>query len=268
MIVLHVFKFDRNGKTVESPALGTGDIERLKQLFPDNIIWKAQTTSVGNVYLPSEPEARALYDALVKYYCANDVSDRQYPTGNFGGTFLVGSNLLSVFDDLIAFFEKELGFRKSEEAEKTISEKQKKHREAEKTKAATFREDVLRSFATIAPLRKPDDPILLKRLEKKLREYNTRKFDTFQHPELAMAVDSQYRDTTYKIEMLSAVLALENEEQLTLSGLAEKAFDEYGDELDPREYFAAYVVIAHYLGISVPGCSISKELPQATEAVA
>lgn len=266
-MIFHVFEFERKGKVIESPALGTGDIERLKKVFPDNPIWKCRTGGVGNIYIPTEAEAKALYDALVQYYCANDLNDAQYPTGNATGSFLVVSNLLSVFDDLIAFFEKELGFKKPEEAERVISAKQKVCSERKAAELQEFRTKVLDGFGALPDLKKPTDEILLAWLKGKLAQYEERVAQTYQHPKLAMTVDPRYRDATFKIEILSAVLALKDDKGLNLKDLVTKALEKYGDDFDPSEYFTACGIIAHYLGTPFPGTKITKE-PLHAEAVA
>ncbi|MBI2010736.1 MAG: hypothetical protein HYS89_00655 [Candidatus Colwellbacteria bacterium] len=96
------------GPFYNHPPLGTGDILKLRKLFPDNPIWQARTSGVGNAYHPTPEQARAFYYALKAYAEAHEVSSEQYPTGNTTGRFLVYSDLKSVFDDLIPFFEDEL----------------------------------------------------------------------------------------------------------------------------------------------------------------
>ena len=99
------------GEFYNHPPLGTGDILNLQELFPDNPIWQAETTGIGNVYHPTPEQARAFYDALKAYAGTHKVSGESYPTGNFSGSFLITSTLKSVFKDLIAFFEDELDLR-------------------------------------------------------------------------------------------------------------------------------------------------------------
>lgn len=110
MFVTYGFRIKpvQKGKFYNHPPLGTGDIQRLQELFPDNPVWGAKTSQLGNVYYPTPEEARALYDALKDYIETHEVSGESYPTGNATGQFLIYSNLKSVFDDLITFFENEL----------------------------------------------------------------------------------------------------------------------------------------------------------------
>ncbi len=110
MFVTYGFRIKpvQEGKLYNHPPLGTGDILRLQELFPDNPIWQAKTGGVGNAYYPTPEQARALYEALKSYAETHEESEESYPTGNTTGQFLIYSNLKSVFDDLITFFENEL----------------------------------------------------------------------------------------------------------------------------------------------------------------
>ncbi len=110
MFVAFGFKIKpvKNGQFYNHPPLGAGDIDRLNQLFPDNPIWKSEKSTLGNAYLPTREEALAFYRALKAYAERSEISSKEYTTGNFMGSLPVSSNLKSVFDELIQFFEDEL----------------------------------------------------------------------------------------------------------------------------------------------------------------
>ena len=113
MEVFHSFQIapaHPGSKTEKSPWLTTGDILKLESLFPENPIWKARRGAAPNFYRPTRGEALALYTAMILYLEQNTPSEESYIGGGLtGGGNLSSSNLKSVFDDLIPFFEWELG---------------------------------------------------------------------------------------------------------------------------------------------------------------
>lgn len=105
-MVMYSFNVQTASGVEKSPFLGTGDMTQLKKLFPDNPVWQGRTGGVGNMLYISLEQAKALYEAMVKHYVENDVSDEQFQTGNFTGSIVVVSDLQSTFNELIEFFEK------------------------------------------------------------------------------------------------------------------------------------------------------------------
>jgi hypothetical protein len=268
MVIQHVFRFKGDGESViDSPGLGMGDIVKLKELFPLCSIWKSQLSDFDNIMLPSESEARDLYLNLVQYYCEHDLSDKSYPTGDMIQGCEIVSDLLSVFNALIDFFEETLGFKKSEEASQIISSKRKKYEERKIHKKAVFKTQVLAGFKAYPDLKAPDDSTVIDGLKTKLAEYENRLAKKCHHSELFMLVDSSYRDAVYKIEIVKALLALKEFESLNLQHFVSVAIETYGDVFNPYEYFRALSVIAHYLGTPFPGSIVEKDLPKPDEVV-
>ena len=93
-------------------VLGVEDIEKLKELFPNHSIWSSDV-GTGRRFKPSIEQATSFYYALMAYKLEHEISDEEYYVGTVGGLALITSNLRSVFDDLIPFFETELGITNS-----------------------------------------------------------------------------------------------------------------------------------------------------------
>jgi len=264
MVAMHIIKLSKGGKTIEGPTLVFADMEKLHELFPANEFWKCQRSSTRNVYFPTDAQAQALYEALISYYAQNDVSDEQYGTDDFIMGTEIGSSLLSVFDELLAFFEDKVGFTKNTETGAIIAEKQRRHAELVEERKALHEQQVIAAFAGLDVLRKPSDANHVARLSLKLEEYKRRKGDCHIHPDLAIGIDKNYRCTVFKIEVLEAVLALEEDATLNLRELVIKALPKKG--FHATEYFFACAVIAYYLGTPFPGTDIKGSLPELAAA--
>lgn len=252
MVVMHILKVQTGAKEIESPVFGTADFLRLQELFPDNPIWSARMSDMKNVYYPTLVQARALYDAMVKHYCNQDVSDQPYRTGGFVGGAPVISSLLSVFTEMIDFFEKELGFTCEAEAASIMAAKRKEYLEKNALKFAEYKQRILKECDASPSFRRVDAE---KRalLEAKITEYNARLSECYQHPKVAMSVDQSYRSSTFKIEVATAVLNIVlPSERLSTRELMEKGWEKFGDDFEPDDYISAIVVIAKYCGITFP----------------
>src|SRR6185295_19212456 len=99
----------------------------------------------------------------------------------------------------------------------------------------------------------PKDPVLRKRLEKKLQEYQTRmtgkgKQWELWHPELAHT-HPDYRDACYKADVLKAVL--ESELPMDTHSLCKQLHARYGEEFDVSQFVNACGTIAAYCGDSL-----------------
>lgn len=250
-MVMFTFNVATGDGIKKSPGLGSGDIVKLEKLFPDNPVWKGSSHNVRHI---SIEQARALYDAMIAYYTENDVSDEQYQSGNFTGTFAVMSSLLSVFDDLIGFCQKELGFSSSSEAEKIVATKQQEAQSRAAQGRAAYRESVLVAFGKCDSLKAPATPAIRTRLEGKLAEYKERLEQwRYKHPDLAFMVEHGFRDTNFKIAVAEAVVGAADGACISLVDLYNQQFEKYGDRLNANELFTAWVVIADYLETPVPG---------------
>ncbi len=260
MMVMHSFNVQTNNGVKKSPSLGTGDITRLQKLFPDNPVWQGQEGDVSNIRHISVEQAKALYEAMVKHYAENGVSEERFQTGNFAGSFAVVSNLQSTFDELIEFFEKALGFTSSEEAKKAISAKQQESKQRKEQARAKYRENALAFFEKLGTLKPPTDAVIRSQLEGKLDEYRKRlKNWRFQHPDLAFLVQPGFRDATFKILVAEAVL--NRTEPVNLRDLFKKQLEKYGDLLDAKEFFSACGVISVYLGTPLLEGKVGEEVP-------
>ena len=99
----------------------------------------------------------------------------------------------------------------------------------------------------------PKDEGLRKRLEAKLKEYESRKmgegkpWETM-HPELAYLTHASYRDARDKVDVLSAVLAATAENPVNTWELSEKLHKQYNGALDVGSFSNACGVISNYLG--------------------
>lgn len=247
MMVLYSFNVQIGNEVKESPLLGTGDITELKTLFPDNLVWKGHVGGLGNKHYINVKQAKALYEAMVKHYAENEVSDEQFPTGNFTGSFPVMSDLQSTFDELITFFEKTCGFASSEEAKKAIMVKQQTRKQHEEKARAEYREYAQSFFEKLGTLKPPTVAAIRGKLKRKLIEYKQRlRRWEFQHPDLAFRVEPGFRDTTFKILVTETVL--NSTEPVNLLELLKNQLEKYGDLLDAEEFFSACCTISVYLG--------------------
>jgi len=266
MFVMHTFTVEVKGKSLEGPVMGTGDINLLQELFPKNLLWKCRKSTLSNQMYPTIQEMKYLYDDLLRHFAEKDVSGREFQTGNFSGSFAIVSTERSIFQGIIGFCEKELGFKRPKKLRAAIAKKEAKYRREEEAQKKDRKGSTMAMFCKLPRLHKPKDSTLVARLGKKLQDYKSRLTRTFHHPDLAFSVEDGYRDTTYKIEVLSAVLALEKGKRLDLKKMVLKAMEKRGEHFFPDEYYNACAVIAHYLGTPFKGSDVRKELPQAAIA--
>lgn len=131
IFVAYTFTVDVDGKKVESPFMGTGDIILLQKLFPDNPIWKCRKSEIGNQMYPTVEELKALYRVLLRHFAKTKVNAKHFVTGNVtGGGPLVTSSELSLFRQLIEFCEKELGFTRPKKLQPALRRMEKLYAEA------------------------------------------------------------------------------------------------------------------------------------------
>lgn len=213
---------------------------------------------------PTVSEMRSLHTVLIKHFATVELSDDPYQTGNFTGDFAVSSSLRSLFQDLVAFCEKDLGFKRPSKWQESASLMEARYAR-EKRKVKLERERVVVCvFGKLPHLRRSNDPSLLGKLSRKLAEYQVRLKDVqgCRHPELALMVDPAYRDAAYKIEVLSMLLKLDDGRELDFGAMAGKALEQHRDHFFPEEYLNACGVIAHYAEQPFEGSCINKELPE------
>jgi hypothetical protein len=204
---------------------------------------------------------KSLYSDLVSHFARKKVSAEEFQTGNFTGSFAVVSTERSLFQGLIDFCEKELEFQRPKKLRGAITRKEEQYRSEQAATAQKLQKATLLAFGKLPKLRKPSDHKVISRLEVKLHEYMSRRAKTFKAPDLAFAVEEGYRDTVYKIEILSSVLALEKGKKLDLKKMVLGAIQQRKEYFFPDEYFNASAVIAHYLGAPFKGSNVQKELP-------
>jgi hypothetical protein len=262
MFVMFTFKTQIGDKTVESPVMGSGDMDRLRNLFPKNPVWGCSKSDMGNQMFPTVEEMKSLYDDLVEYFAKNIFNNEEYQTGNFTGSFAIVSSLRSMFQDIIRFCEQQLGFKRPESLAADIAQREAFYLQEKMDAREKERAEVLSFFGKLPHIKKPEDADLVARLQQKLAEYRLRLEDTYRHPDLAFMVEPTYRDATYKIEVLSALLALDNGKELDLCEMVKRALEQRKDHFFGEEYFNACAVIAHYVGQPFEGSDIQKELPK------
>lgn len=260
-MIYFIFKPEGSGRLVDAPGLGTGDIVRLKQLFPDNPIWKAKRAGIGNIYTPSDEDGRAFYDALVERYCKSELDVTSYPTGDSMSFGTASNNLVTLFYELIRFFETELGYRKPAELEERFALVQKRYEEQLGSANFELKRAFLDIFARIPDFKRPKDLEHQMRLGLKLDVYRER-LAAARQGGVPATVDPVARSTGYKIDILSAVLALKDDQSVSLRKLATEALENSRHRFDPAEYYFACEVIAHYLGTPFPKSKLTKELPE------
>jgi hypothetical protein len=226
------------------------------ELFPQNNVWKKDRYGVNcNFREITLEEAESFYKVIVQHYVNNDISDDVYQTGNFGGSPVVTSNLLLVFDDLLAFFEKELGFTCSEEEKKTIVKKQNEHKEKVERANQEYLKESLDFFETLGVFHQVSDQVIRSKLEKKLEEYKQRTEEWVSEPSVLRANINGYRDTIHKIFLVEEVLKANKE--IRIVDLARRQAEEFSEHFDTMEFFNACGVIAIYLGTPFEGTQIA-----------
>ncbi len=128
MFVMYSFKVQVGDKTIVSPIMGTGDVNLLQRLFPDNPIWKCKKSDLGNQMYPTVKEMKSLYSVLLRHFAKNEVSAKSFITGNVtGGGPLVTSSALSLFRDLIGFCERELGFTRPKKLQPALKRREEQY---------------------------------------------------------------------------------------------------------------------------------------------
>lgn len=262
MFIMYTFKVQTGDKTVESPVMGTGDITLLQKLFPKNPIWKCNKTNLGNQMFPTVEEMKSLYDDLAKHFARKEVSPKQFQTGNFTGSFAIVSTERTLFQDLIGFCEKELGFKRPAKLKTAMARKEVQYLHEKTSAEERAKSEALSVFKKLPLLKKPKSQVLIRRLTQKLAEYNERLARTSRHPDLAFMVEPEYRDTKYKIEVLSALLALKDGESLNFGAMMVAAMEKRKEYFHPDEYYGACAIIAHYAGSPFKGSDVRKELPK------
>jgi hypothetical protein len=255
MFVMHTFKFSYNSQEHEGPVMGTMDVEWLRKLFPTNPVWNCERGLVENQMYPKPEEAKALYEAMARHYCFNEVSDSEYITG--GTSIRVVSNLRSVFDEHLNFFRKVFGDLPA--FTPIIQRKHDGYKKEKDVKRVKFRNEFLSIFEKYPDLMIPPDKEIREALQNKLSTYIQRREKCFQHPDLAYQVDQAYRTNKHKIELLETLLKLNEGESLNLKDWAQKNLEE-NSLLDAQSFWFACGVVAHYTGKPFPDCPIASKL--------
>lgn len=258
MYVMFFFWVKLGSERKESPRLGSGDLDRLKEIFPDLSVIAA----LGEHREVGMDEVERLYRQLVGFYAANEVSEEVYQTGNFSGAFAVTSSLVDVFDDLIEFCEKELSLHLEGDQRLAIAGKQedrRRRREAEHAKYRSVALEFLRGFPNLKP---PVDETIRGKLEAKREEYISRKAKVIHPPWLAFSIDLSYRMCVYKIGIIDLLLGGQEVNPAEFCG---RMFDEHGPDIDVEDlYKNALGVISIYLGTPLASGMEEKNLVQAT----
>ncbi len=249
MLVFYIiYLVGKDGKNYESPHLAEQDMEKLQALFPENSFWKCERSNPGNQYYPTQDEAAVLYLSMVKHYVEHDISDETYETDEVADTILV-SSLLSVFDNMLAFFE-ECGFKKTPEEAAIIGKKQEAHRLIVEKRKETFIASVDLFFSQFPSITPVSDKALRSFLQEKCQEYKKRKerHGDLRHPKHSMLFDAAYRDSVYKIEAAKAILDLKGSERLSPRDMALATLEHHPEGFDPHKYLSALSVVTHYVG--------------------
>lgn len=253
MMVFFSFVVHTDGGEKKSPSFYAGDEAILRKLFPDNSVWKGPETNIRHINVK---QAKDLYNVMVTYYAVNGVSPESYPAGNFTGSFLVEGDQESLFDELLKFFEGELGFKASDAVAAEIAAKQQK-RKLEKAEAASrYRADTQSFFEGLGTLGPVTDKEIRASLESKLGDYRRRLEKENFHPELAFKVRHKYRDAEYKIFVCGYVLSTKH--GVRLVDLAMMQLNQRGDHFNVKEFFDACAVISVYIGTPLPGAEIEE----------
>ncbi len=233
-----------------SAGLSVSDIAQLKKLFPGNIAWRGKFTATGidNTYHLSTERARSLYDAVVKYYVENEVSNKQYLVGSSTDSTVATSNLQSLFDKLLKFFEKDLRFTSSGEAKRAILTKKQERGKRERQDAERRRKEELSIFRDLS-LNPPRDAKIRSLLEGQRGQYCMllKESEKWRHQfsELAFRTDRDYRVTSYKIFIASAVLVAKR--KVRLITLVKDRAEKHGDLFNVYEFWDAYEAVARDL---------------------
>ena len=259
MFVAYNFKVGVGNEMFESPTMGTGDVELLKKLFPKSTIWKFEKSPAGNQMFPTADEMRLLYDELVRYFVEVGVGTEEFQTGNFSGTFAVISSVRSLFRELFVFCEEKLGFQKPAELKEAALRRENQYLKEEADVRAQREGEMLSVFKGISHISKPGDSKILDQLRQKLAEYKVRLSKSYRHPQLAFAIEAEYRDATYKIEIISSLLSLDAGGEFNLVEMVTQAIKQRRESFSAEEYLNAYGVIAHYAGQPFKDSYIQKE---------
>ena len=259
MFIAYTFTIEVNDSNLVSPVLGTGDMRLLKDLFPLNPIWDCRTPDVDNKMYPTIDQMKALYLDIAERFAEQGASSESFQT-DFSGQFSITSSERMLFQDILGFCESQLGFKRPRELKQAMDEWEQIYSEEEHTQWTDFRTKALSHFHRFNNLKKIDDAILAVKLKEKLAEYETRLRNIGLPSCLAFISKRSYRDATYKKELLSSVLSLENGEELNLQEMASRALDKHHYAFRVDEYLNACLVIADYVGRPLEGGATSKGL--------
>ena len=241
MFIMFLFTVKSNNGTKESPRLGSGDVVRLQTLFPETTPWKDGIDNHPTIALP---QVEAFYRQLVEYYARQDVSDETYPTANLDGPFVVTSTLVSVFDDLIAFCEAELGLVGDGACRQLIAAKQRQNIERKAMALAAYRAEAEEFFLTLGRLKPPSTAVIRARLEAKRAEYVARNGRSRYPPRAAFQIERSYRDSAYKIALIDLLLA---GQEVSPAAFLEMNFEQYGQLVGAREVYDVCCIVSVYL---------------------
>jgi hypothetical protein len=253
--------FRKGRLTVAGPPLGIGDVLRLKRLLPHNSMWQSKTSGAGNVYLPSDLQAHALYGALINHYCDSEISNTPYLVGDGSGPDMQTNTLEMLFNGLISFFERELGYAKTKEQEQIIAAKQKTYAGRKGAERMEIKRIILEVFGKLPGLKRPTDPVHQQELGKKCDAYfaelgRRRQFG------IQANIDPDARVITFKTELLTELLALPSGRSLNLTDMALRALEKHED-FSLVEYHFACEVVAQELGTPFPNSTLTKPDPTA-----
>jgi len=236
----------------ESPTMGCVDLEKLTRLFPGNSAWSGSDSNILNLNLE---QAKDLYSEMMSFYARTEVSAEKYISGGTFNIFQVDNDLQSLFNGLIDFFEKELGFSSSPEIIKAIADKRARQVKKTADDKAKIREVIAETFKVFGSLKPPKNNEVRARVEKKLAQYRTRLLEVQHHPEVAIYTSDKYRDSVHKIAVCEAVLS--DMVEIQVVDLAMKQLESFGECFDAGEFFQAVGVIATYLETPFSGTEVS-----------
>lgn len=252
MIVLCSFRIQTGSEMKESPAMGCVDLEKLKELFPGNSAWSESNSNILNLNLE---QAKDLYSEMVAFYARTEVCAEKYISGGALNIFQIGSDLQSLFNGLIDFFEKELGFSSSPEIAKAVADKRAKQVRKTQDDKIKIREEIVETFKVFGSLKPPKNDVVRARIEKKLAQYRARLLEVQHHPEMAIYISNKYRDSVHKIAVCEAVLS--NRAEIQVVDLAVKQLESFGECFDDGEFFQAVGDIAAYLETPFSGTELA-----------
>ncbi len=226
-------------------------------------MWHSQTSGSGNIFLPSELQAHALYGAMINHYCDSEISNTPYLVGDGSGTDMQTNTLEMLFNKLIGFFESELGFTKTKEQEQIIAAKQKTYAGRKGAEKMEVKRIILEVFGRLPGLKRPMHHVHQQELGKKCDGYSaelSRRRQLGVQPD----IDLDARVITFKSELLTELLALPAGESLNLSDMALKALEKH-QNFSLVEYHFACEVVAHELGTPFPNSTLTKTEPVAVK---